>query len=140
MQLILPFPPSMNGYWRSPGKGAKISERGRIYRTNAIGAVYEQLRRRPQALQQDVQVKIILFPPNRAKRDLDNFFKAIFDSLTHAGVWVDDSQIKRIFAEWGPVTKLGRAELTITDFEPAGVQPVAGLWPDDQRKKQENAA
>lgn len=124
MQLILPFPPSMNGYWRSPGKGAKISERGRIYRSNAIGAVYEQLRRRPQPLQQDVQITVILYPPNRAKRDLDNFFKALFDSLTHAGVWVDDSQIKRISAEWGPVTKLGRAELTITDFKPAGVQPV----------------
>ena len=116
MQLILPFPPSMNGYWRSPGKGAKISERGRIYRTNAIGAVYEQLRRRPQPLLGDVQVKVILYPPNRAKRDLDNFLKAMFDSLTHAGVWADDSQIKHIDLGWGPATKDGRAEINISTF------------------------
>jgi len=25
--------------------------------------------------------------------------------------------------EWGPVTKDGKAEVTITDFKPAGVQP-----------------
>lgn len=121
MQLILPFPPSMNGYWRSPGKGAKISERGRIYRSNAIGAVYEQLRRRPQPLQQDVQVTVILYPPDRAKRDLDNFLKAMFDSLTHAGVWEDDSQIKRIDLRWGAVTKGGKAEINISTFSAAEV-------------------
>jgi Holliday junction resolvase RusA-like endonuclease len=27
------------------------------------------------------------------KGDIDNFEKAIFDQLTHAGAWVDDSQI-----------------------------------------------
>lgn len=121
MNLILPFPPSMNGYWRSPGKGAKISERGRIYRANAIGAVYEQLSRRPQPLQQDVQVTVILYPPDRAKRDLDNFLKAMFDSLTHAGVWEDDSQIKHIDLRWGPVTKGGKAEINISTFSAAEV-------------------
>lgn len=29
MQLILPFPPSVNGYWRSTKKGVLISERAR---------------------------------------------------------------------------------------------------------------
>ena len=124
MQLILPFPPSVNGYWRATSKGMLISARGRVYRSNAIAAVYEQLKRKPQPLTAELDVHVVLFPPTRARRDLDNFFKALFDSLTHAGVWVDDSQIKRISAEWGPVTKLGRAELTITDFKPAGVQPV----------------
>ena len=31
---------------------------------------------------------------------MDNYFKALFDSLTTAGVWVDDTQIKRIESEW----------------------------------------
>lgn len=116
MKLTMPFPPSVNGYWRSTGKGALISERGRKYRVSAIAAVYEQLRRRPQAITHDVDVYVILYPPNRMKRDLDNFQKALFDGLTHAGVWADDSQIKRMVVEWGSVTGHGRVEITIKEF------------------------
>ncbi|MDR3431070.1 MAG: RusA family crossover junction endodeoxyribonuclease [Rouxiella aceris] len=124
MQLILPFPPSMNGYWRSTGKGVLISARGRIFRANALAAIYQQLRCRPSALLTELDVHLILFPPTRAKRDLDNFQKALFDGLTHAGIWKDDSQVKRMLVEWGEVTKGGKAEITITDFKSAGVQPV----------------
>lgn len=116
MKLILPFPPSVNGYWRSTSRGMLISERGRKYRINAIAAVYEQLRRRPQAITHDIDIHVILYPPNRARRDLDNFQKALFDAVTHAGVWADDIQIKRMVVEWGDVTCHGKAELTINEF------------------------
>ncbi|MCS3605304.1 RusA family crossover junction endodeoxyribonuclease [Erwinia rhapontici] len=116
MKLTLPFPPSINGYWRSPGKGALISERGRKYRINAIAAVYEQLRRRPQPITHEIDIHVILYPPTRAKRDLDNFQKALFDGLTHAGVWADDSLIKRMTVEWGSVTCHGKVEVTINEF------------------------
>ncbi|MBU9866203.1 RusA family crossover junction endodeoxyribonuclease [Rahnella aceris] len=124
MRLILPFPPSVNGYWRSTRKGVLISERGRIFRSNALAAIYQQLRSRPTALLTELDVHLVLFPPSRAKRDLDNFQKALFDGLTHAGIWKDDSQVKRMTVEWGEVTKGGKAEITITDFKAAGVQPV----------------
>jgi len=124
MQLTLPFPPSVNGYWRSTRKGVLISERGRIFRSNALASIYQQLRSRPTALLTELDVHLVLYPPTRAKRDLDNFQKALFDGLTHAGIWKDDSQVKRMTVEWGPVTKEGKAEITITDFKPAGVQPV----------------
>jgi crossover junction endodeoxyribonuclease RusA len=124
MRLILPFPPSVNGYWRSTQKGVLISERGRIFRSNALASIYQQLRSRPTALLTELDVHLVLYPPTRAKRDLDNFQKALFDGLTHAGIWKDDSQVKRMTVEWGPVTKEGKAEITITDFKPAGVQPV----------------
>ncbi|WP_454833518.1 RusA family crossover junction endodeoxyribonuclease [Rahnella aceris] len=123
MQLTLPFPPSVNGYWRSTRKGVLISERGRIFRSNALASIYQQLRSRPTALLTELDVHLVLYPPTRAKRDLDNFQKALFDGLTHAGIWKDDSQVKRMTVEWGPVTKEGKAEITITDFKPAGVQP-----------------
>ncbi|MDU4095343.1 MAG: RusA family crossover junction endodeoxyribonuclease [Pantoea sp.] len=116
MKLILPFPPSVNGYWRATNKGMKISASGRCFRANAIAAVYEQLRCRPKPLTQPVEVKVVLYPPNRGRRDLDNFQKALFDSLTHAGVWVDDSQIKRFSVEWGTVTCHGKSEVTISPF------------------------
>jgi len=54
------------------------------------------------------------------RRDIDNYNKALFDALTHAGIWEDDSQIKRMLVEWGPVTQKGKVEITISKYEPAG--------------------
>ena len=47
------------------------------------------------------EATVLLYPPQKRNRDLDNYQKALFDSLTHAGVWVDDRQIKRFTVEWG---------------------------------------
>ena len=121
MRLTLPFPPSVNGYWRSTRKGVLISERGRIFRSNALASIYQQLRCRPPALLTELEVHLVLCPPTRAKRDLDNFQKALFDGLTHAGIWKDDSQVKRMMVEWGPVTKGGKAEINISTFSGAEV-------------------
>ncbi|EFF9770517.1 RusA family crossover junction endodeoxyribonuclease [Escherichia coli] len=52
-------------------------------------------------------------------RDLDNYNKALFDALTHAGVWEDDSQVKRMLVEWGPVIPEGKVEITISKYEKA---------------------
>ena len=125
MNLTLPFPPSVNGYWRATNKGMLISARGRVYRSNAIAVVYEQVKRKPkpQPLTAELDVHVVLFPPTRGCRDVDNFRKALFDSLTHAGVWADDSQVKRMTVEWGDLTKDGKVEVRIIDFKPAGVQP-----------------
>ena len=36
------------------------------------------------------------YPPDARKRDLDNVLKCMIDSLVHAGLMRDDSQIKHI--------------------------------------------
>ncbi|MWQ97443.1 crossover junction endodeoxyribonuclease, partial [Escherichia coli] len=53
MKLILPFPPSVNTYWRHPNKGAfagksLISSAGRKFQSAACAAIVEQLRRLPK--------------------------------------------------------------------------------------------
>lgn len=122
MKLTLPFPPSVNSYWRAPNKGSLtgrhlVSAAGRKYLTNAIADVVEQLNRYPKPRTDLVSVKVILMPPDRKRRDLDNYLKALFDSLTHAGIWLDDSQVKRMLVEWGPVTRGGKAEITIATYQ-----------------------
>ncbi|EOC3440315.1 RusA family crossover junction endodeoxyribonuclease, partial [Escherichia coli] len=57
----------------------------------------------PKPTSAPASVEIVLFPPDNRIRDLDNYNKALFDALTHAGVWEDDSQVKRMLVEWGPV-------------------------------------
>lgn len=119
MKLILPFPPSVNSYWRAPNKGPLkgrhlISEAGRKFRSEACAAIIDQLRRLPKPSTEPAAVEILLYPPDSRNRDIDNYNKALLDSLTHAGVWEDDNQVKRMLVEWGPVVKGGRVEITIT--------------------------
>lgn len=126
MKLILPFPPSVNTYWRAPNKGPLkgrhlISAAGRKYQSEACAAIIEQLRRLPKPSSEPASVEVILYPTDVRRRDIDNYNKALFDALTHAGVWEDDSQVKRLLVEWGPVVKGGRVEITITRFEPTAV-------------------
>jgi len=124
MKLVLPFPPSVNTYWRAPNKGPLkgrhlISAAGRKYQSAACVAIVEQLRRLPKPSRELAAVEITLFPPDERSRDIDNYNKALFDALTHAGVWEDDSQVKRMLVEWGPVTRKGRVEITISKYQPA---------------------
>ncbi len=125
MKLVLPFPPSVNTYWRAPNKGPLagrhlISAKGRAYQSDACAAIIEQLRRLPKPSSAPAAVEIVLFPPDARRRDIDNYNKALFDALTHAGIWEDDRQIKRMLVEWGPVTQKGKVEITISKYEPAG--------------------
>ncbi|MFW0973335.1 RusA family crossover junction endodeoxyribonuclease [Leclercia pneumoniae] len=123
MKLVLPFPPSVNIYWRAPNSGPLkgrhlISAKGRAYQSAACAAIIEQLRRLPKPSNSPASVEIVLFPPDARRRDIDNYNKALFDALTHAGVWEDDSQVKRMLVEWGPQVAGGRVEITITTHEP----------------------
>lgn len=99
MKLTLPFPPSVNTYWRNTRQGVLISASGRCFRSNALAAVMEQLKRRPQPIKVNVEVSVLLFPPDKRQRDFDNYFEVLFDSLTYAGVWLDDVQIKKLTVE-----------------------------------------
>ncbi|CNJ14949.1 Crossover junction endodeoxyribonuclease rusA [Yersinia aldovae] len=120
MKLTLPFPPSVNSYWRAPSKGPLagrhlISVKGRQFRSEALACILEQLRRVPRTIIDPVAVAIVFYPPNLIRRDLDNFLKAPLDALTHAGVWADDSQVKKLTIEWGPIVKGGKIEILISE-------------------------
>uniref|UniRef100_A0A8H9YW51 Crossover junction endodeoxyribonuclease rusA n=1 Tax=Pseudomonas tritici TaxID=2745518 RepID=A0A8H9YW51_9PSED len=124
MKLVLPFPPSVNSYWRSPNSGplkgrTLISEKGRAFQSAACAAIIEQLRCLPKPSSSPAAVEIFLFPPGARRRDIDNYNKALFDALTHAGLWEDDCQVKRMLVEWGPKVSGGRVEITICKYEPA---------------------
>ncbi|MCO6547921.1 MAG: RusA family crossover junction endodeoxyribonuclease [Gilliamella sp.] len=111
--LVLPFPPSMNTYWRNLNGRTLLSVKGRKYKTAVIVAVYEQLKKKPKPITDNVAVKVEFYPPNNIRRDMDNHFKALFDSLTTAGVWVDDSQIKQIESDWCESIKNGKLLINI---------------------------
>lgn len=89
--MTLPFPPSVNHYWRNVGGRVLISKNGREYRQAVAElAAAEDW---PKFGAQRVSVRIEAWMPDKRRRDLDNMLKSLLDSLTYAGVWDDDRQI-----------------------------------------------
>ena len=91
MHVTLPWPPSLNRYYRNVAGVTKISAEGRAYRAAVVDLVAESRTAPPMA--GDVAVEIEAYMPDRRRRDLDNLLKGLLDALTHAGLWLDDSQI-----------------------------------------------
>lgn len=91
-EFELPWPPSINGYWRNFRGRQIISKRGREYRVK-VAEVMKGLNLDDEMIDGRMVIAIALYPPTLRKYDIDNFCKAIFDGLTHCGFWVDDEQI-----------------------------------------------
>lgn len=120
IELTLPWPPSVNTYWRHPTRGALagrhlISEEGRRYRRLIADHVFVKHVRSKYAGR--LAVTILAFPPDKRRRDLDNILKALLDSITHAGVIEDDSLIDDLRIVRGPVKTNGEIHLTICESE-----------------------
>lgn len=91
MEIELPYPPTVNHYWRHTSRGHYIAAEGINFRS-AVRALI--LNNRPRlALCGELAAKIEVFPPDNRRRDLDNVLKAIFDALQYAGLYSDDYQI-----------------------------------------------
>lgn len=127
-EMRLPFPPSLNHYWRKDRNGMHISEEGKRYiaMTRQLALLngrgdtefYLKVHRETEPKQR-LKVRAVFFCPDNMKRDLDNMFKVIFDCLTKANVWADDSQVFELNArkilkrDYTNIHTAGHAELEI---------------------------
>lgn len=96
--LTLPWPPSVNKYWRTFQGRMIISAEGRSYRKAVADQVLIQ--RGAKHYTGKLRVNIEAFRPDNRRRDLDNLLKAVLDGCTHAGVWEDDSNIVDLRIYW----------------------------------------
>lgn len=93
VEIELPWPPSVNRYYRHVGYKTLIAKEGRDYRATVVARLAGVF---PEPLKEKLKVTIECYPPDNRRRDLDNILKALFDSLQHAGVMLDDHQIDEI--------------------------------------------
>lgn len=98
IELTLPWPPSVNRYWRTFQGRMIISAEGRSYRKAVADQVLIQ--RGAKHYEGKMKVEIQAWRPDNRRRDLDNLLKAVLDACTHAGVWVDDSNIVDLRIYW----------------------------------------
>lgn len=103
--FVLPYPPSVNQYWRQFNGRTILSKAGRDYK-HLVGLVLvRQASGKP--LVGRVAVSIVVHPPDRRRRDLDNTLKAVLDSLRGVA-YEDDSQIERLFVERDAIVRKGK--------------------------------
>lgn len=109
--LNLPYPPSVNLYWRNFQGRTVLSAQAREYRKAILAAIGP---RKP--LLGRLRVVVELFHPSKRKHDIDNRVKALFDALQHAGVFRDDEQIDEFTVKRMPVEKNGRCRVDIQEM------------------------
>ncbi|HOB43673.1 MAG TPA: RusA family crossover junction endodeoxyribonuclease [Bacillota bacterium] len=101
IKLELPYPPSVNHYWKRARGKVFLSQAARDYRDEVCVTwlQYRQLFHVRGFGNRKVELAIRIYPPDNRRRDIDNILKAVFDGLEVAGVIKDDSQVKRLSVE-----------------------------------------
>ena len=92
LRIILPWPPSINHYWRNFRGRTVISAKGRQWKKDAMMALLAQGVPRDR-INCRLAVWIDQYPPDRRVRDIDNPVKVAHDLLVSAEVIADDSLI-----------------------------------------------
>lgn len=122
----LPWPPSVNHYYRRVGPRVLISRAGREFRRR-VGRILAARRLPPPTGRLAVTVEV--YPPDRRRRDIDNLLKAVLDACQHGGAFPDDSRIVWLLIHRTQVVRGGRVVVTIRDLA-NGQQPPsdAAIW------------
>jgi crossover junction endodeoxyribonuclease RusA len=113
IDLLLPWPPSLNGYYRMHGGRMLISEKGRHYRSEVI---VEVLQVGSPRITGRLSLRLSVFPPDDRNRDLDNLAKGLLDALQHANVYDSDSQIDRLLIERCSIVEGGAVKVSISEI------------------------
>ena len=103
--LNLPLPPSVNHYWGTHGHRRYVSKAGVLFKEQVSDYVAEY--RVPKLGAERLEMKVVLYPKDRRKQDIDNRIKALWDALADAGVFDDDEQIDVLMVERGEIKKGG---------------------------------
>lgn len=112
MRLTLPYPPSVNAYWRAFKGRILLSRDGRAYKTAAALVAKTQGAR---ILAGPVLVRVDVYRPRRIG-DLDNTLKATLDALRGIA-FEDDAQVESLSAIRHDDKKNPRVEVEVLPFE-----------------------
>ena len=116
INLSLPYPISVNNYYRTYRNIQTISKEGKLFKSKVSGD-YKDL----QPISDSVRLKILIHPKqnkdgsaSKMLIDLDNGLKCILDSLQGI-VYNDDKQVKSLTIDYG-ACKLGGGVTVIVDY------------------------
>ena len=119
----LPMPPSVNHYW---GKAVRykngkpyvhvyLTAKANKFRSDVIAHVADLGRIRTHTGR--IKAVVTLHGRTKADYDIDNYSKGLFDALTHALVYKDDSLIHKTEFEKGEFIKGGRIDVELYEIK-----------------------
>lgn len=112
--LCLPMPPSTNHYWGQAGKRRYLTAKAELFREVVAARCKDA---KVTRLSGRLSLMAWLCPPDKRKRDLDNFCgKALLDALQHGGMYEDDSQIDHLEVRRGPIRKGGGVDVIVCEL------------------------
>lgn len=117
MKFTLPYPPTVNLYWRRNRQGVThLSEDARKFKTLAKLKALSQLPRDKRAPPAGaVGLEIDVYRPRRSG-DLDNTLKALLDALCGIA-YLDDAQVVEIHARRFDDKGNPRVEVNVTELD-----------------------
>jgi crossover junction endodeoxyribonuclease RusA len=107
IEVVLPYPPTVNHYWGRKHHVRRVFEKGKwkdkVICQNFIkreGEIFHkqvenilQYYRKKEPYTGNVRLEVDIYPPDKRKRDTNNLLKALEDSLQKSKVIADDNQI-----------------------------------------------
>lgn len=117
------LPPTEN-HMRKSWRGRKpaLTPEVHAFRRRVAAAVIRRSGLVSQPLAGRLAVHVVYHAPDARRRDGGNLTKALYDAMSLAGVWIDDSQIDVETVERGPVTPGGLTVVNVREI--AGCPPV----------------
>lgn len=124
IRLVLPWPISINAYWKSRvikvnGKSMSstyVTAAGVKFQRDVLAAVIEQIGQH-SPLHGRLSVTMTFHQPTARKCDISNYVKTTEDALTKARVWVDDEQIDEEHLYRSPIDRVNpRVEVDIEEI------------------------
>lgn len=106
----LPISPSINHYFGRRGKFSYLPKEVKEYRAAVQDIVAEAGH---PTLEGRLAVYLAVHMPSKRRSDLDNRCKGALDALTHAGVWLDDSQVDCLVVVRREIVKGGLMKVVI---------------------------
>jgi crossover junction endodeoxyribonuclease RusA len=113
LDVVLPWPPSVNHYWAARRNRRYVSPHARAWHREAWAILQAQRCR----YKGPVALYVMAYPPDRRRRDLDNLLKGILDALVGAGVLEDDYQVAEIHAVRRPPERPGKVRVMVEPIE-----------------------
>lgn len=120
--MILPYPVSANRYWRNFRGRTITSAEANRYKNHVRHVAYLEA---IEAILGNVGVEITLHPKitkggsaSKTVMDLDNAMKITLDSLQKVA-YIDDRQIKALYACYGEPVQDGAVTVSVTELEDA---------------------
>lgn len=112
VSLTLPYPVSVNQYYRSIPRGkfcsVILSQKGRDFKKRVSEIAECSITDKP------IIVMIKIYPPTKRKYDVDNMLKSLLDSLIGVA-YEDDSQIQCLAISKEEVVSGGKCEVKIKE-------------------------